>query len=507
MLRQEKLSTSLEAILNVKQLLSTEAETLLTQLDCDSKTLRKMELDTRQLQATNASLTKLLEEIKTCQAITGSECIQLLHEKESLAASDRKLLAEKEELLSENRLITEKLSKHSEETTHLEMSLNEKIMYLTSEKEMACQKIARLKKQQDSLLKEKSALEMQNGDLLAERENSIKTIRDLKRKYDPEASNRRRIIVQEKMKLLGNIDALKKELQERKKENQELANSKCDLSLMLKEAQDAKKNLEKEHTSMMQAKENLNTELKTCCCEKNILLRVGLNLHEECQKLNEEICEIQQTLILEKEARAKENEASLYENNKLHGRMVLLEEEIQGLRACTEQLQTENFTLVQEKTNSEQKVVEIIKEKELLSAETAQLAASIETLKNNFAALSKSKLELQELHSCLTKVLDDLRLNHKVAVTKRAEVLQDNKNLLAKKREMILRNEEVLKEKEMLEESYFILQEISQLAQTNSHISANLLESQSENHTLRKDKSKLTLKTRELETLHSFTVK
>lgn len=504
---QEKLSASLEATLQVKQLLTTEAETLRAQLDCTSKALRKAELDMRQLQTTNASLTKLLEEIKTCRAITDSECVQLLHEKESLAASERKLLAEKEELLSENRTLSEKLSKHSEEATHLEMSLNEKITYLTSEKEMACQKIARLKKQQDSLLKEKSALETQNGDLLAERENSIKAVGDLKRKCDQEAANRR-VAVQEKMKLLGSIDALKKELQERKKENQELANSKCDLSLMLKEAQDARRNLEKEHTNMMQAKESLNAELKTCCCEKNILLRDGLNLQEECQKLKEEIRELQQTLILEKEARAKENETSLYENNKLHGRMVLLEEEIKGLRACTEQLQTENFTLVQEKTNSEQKVVEIIKEKELLSAETAQLAANIETLKSDFAALSKSKLELQELHSCLTKILDDLRLNHEVAVTERAEALQDKKNLLAEKRELMLRNGEVLKEKEKLEESYFILQkEISQLAQTNSHISANLLESQSENRTLRKDKSKLTLKIRELETLHTFTVK
>lgn len=134
-----------------------------------------------------------------------------------------------------------------------------------------------------------------------------------------------------------------------------------------------------------------------------------------------------------------------------------------------------------------------------MQKQLSSLPVLSETLKNNFAALSKSKLELQELHSCLTQILDDLRLNHKVAVTKRAEVLQDNKNLLAKKREMIPRNEEVLKEKEMLEESYLILQEISQLAQTNSHISANLLwESQSENHTLRKDKSKLTLKIREV---------
>lgn len=153
-------------------------------------------------------------------------------------------------------------------------------------------------------------------------------------------------------------------------------------------------------------------------------------------------------------------------------------------------------------------MVEILKEKELLSAEAARLAAKIETLKSDFAALSKSKLELQELHSYLTKMLDDLRLSHEVTLAEQAKAVQDNKNLLAEKREMMLKKEELLKEKEKLAESYFILQkEISQLAKTNSHISANLLESQNENRILRKDKSKLTLKIRELETLHSFTVK
>lgn len=504
---REKLSASLEAAIQIKQLLSTEASGLRTQLDDAQRALRKDELEMRQLQATNTSLSKLLEEIKTSREITDSECIQLLHEKETLASSERRLLAEKEELLSENRLVTEKLKKCSEEATQIEVSLNEKITYLLSEKEVVCQKIAKLKKQHDSLLKEKSVLEMQNGDLLAERENSMKTMGDLKRKYDQESANRR-IIVHEKMKLLGNLDTLKKELQERKRENQELAATKCDLSLMLKEAQNAKKSLEKEHTSILQAKESLNAELQTCCSEKSILLRDGLSLQEECQRLNEEIHRIQQSFILEKEARAQENESSLYENNKLHGRVVLLEQELEELRGCTKQLQSEKFALVQEKTKSEQKVVEIIKEKELLSAETAQLAANIETLKSDFTTLSKSKLELQELHSYLTKILDDLRLKHEMTLADRIKVVQDNKNLLAEKRDMMLTKEELLKEKEKLAESYFILQkEISQLAKTNSHISANLLESQNENRILRKDKSKLTLKIRELETLQSFTVK
>lgn len=504
---REKLSASLEAALQVKELLSAEAAELHAQLDCAGKALRKAELETRQLQASNASLTKLLEEIKTSRAITDSECIQLLHEKESLAASERRLLAEKEELLSESKVMSEQLSRRSEEAAHTELSLSEKIASLVSEKELACQKLTKLKKQQEGLLKDKSALEKQNGDLLAERESSIKAIGDLKRKYDQESANRR-LAVHEKMKLLGSIDALKKELLERKRENQELASSKRDLSLLLQEAQEAARSLEKERGDMLQARERLDAELKTCCCEKSMLLRDGLNLQDECQKLTEEIHALQQSLLLEQEARAKESETALYESNKLHGRLVLLEQEAAGLRACTEELQAEKLVLLQDKAQAEQKVAEIIKEKELLSAETSQLAANIETLKSDFTTLSKSKSELQELHSCLTKILEDLRLNHEVTVAERAQVAQDNQSLLAEQRELMLRQAELLKEKETLEDSYFVLQkELSQLAKTNSHISAKLLEAQAENRTLRKDKSKLSLKLRELEMLQPFTVK
>nr|XP_051693699.1 CAP-Gly domain-containing linker protein 1 isoform X8 [Oryctolagus cuniculus] len=502
---QEKLNASLEAALQVKELLSSEAAGLRAQLDCASKALRKAELETRQLQATNTSLTALLQETKTSRAITDSERLQLLHEKEALAASERRLLAEKEELASESRAITERLSRRSEEAAHAEVGLSEKIACLASEKEAVCQRLSKLRRQQEGLLQDKSVLEKRNADLLAEREGSIKALGDLKRKYDQESANRR-LAVHEKMKLLGSVDALKKELLETKRESQELAASKRDLSLMLKEAQDARKRLEQERADMLHARESLNAELQACCCEKNMLLRDGLNLQEECQKLSEETHAAQQALALEKEARAKESESSLYENKKLHGRLVLLEQEVAELRVRAEELQAEKFALIQEKATSEQRVVEIIKEKELLSAETAQLAANIETLKSDFATLSKSKLELQELHSYLTKILDDLRLNHEVTLAERAKVMQDNQSLLAEQRETAQRRDELLQEKEKLEESYFVLQrELGQLATANSRISAGLLESQAENRTLRKDKSKLALRIRELEALHSFT--
>lgn len=120
---------------------------------------------------------------------------------------------------------------------------------------------------------------------------------------------------------------------------------------MLKEAQNSKKTLEKEHTNMLQAKESIHAELKACSSEKNSLLRDRLNLQEECQKLNEKMQTMQQSLLLEKEARTQDKDSSLYENNKFHGRLALLEQEMEELRACPKELQSENVILIQDKPN------------------------------------------------------------------------------------------------------------------------------------------------------------
>ncbi|CAM9677504.1 unnamed protein product [Rangifer tarandus platyrhynchus] len=153
---------------------------------------------------------------------------------------------------------------------------------------------------------------------------------------------------------------------------------------------------------------------------------------------------MQQSLVLEKEARTQDQESSLYESNKLHRRVALLEQEVEKLRACTQELQSENCTLIQDKTNSEQRMADITKEKELLSAETARLAANIETLKTDFAALSKSKLELQELHNCLTKMLDDLQLNHEVTLAEQAKATQTTGDAMQIREQMTKEETEML---------------------------------------------------------------
>ncbi|KAF1420973.1 hypothetical protein FQV23_0001531, partial [Spheniscus humboldti] len=86
---------------------------------------------------------------------------------------------------------------------------------------------------------------------------------------------------------------------------------------------------------------------KTCSTDREMLTRERTELQDECQKLNGE-------------------------------------KEIEELREKNKELLTEKELLVQRKEKSETKLVEIIKEKEILCAETEQLASSIERLKSDF---------------------------------------------------------------------------------------------------------------------------
>ncbi|KAF1465978.1 hypothetical protein FQA23_0010897, partial [Aptenodytes patagonicus] len=86
---------------------------------------------------------------------------------------------------------------------------------------------------------------------------------------------------------------------------------------------------------------------KTCSTDREMLTRERTELQDECQKLNGE-------------------------------------KEIEELREKNKELLTEKELLVQRKEKSETKLVEIIKEKESLCAETEQLASSIERLKSDF---------------------------------------------------------------------------------------------------------------------------
>ncbi|XP_049623704.1 CAP-Gly domain-containing linker protein 1 [Suncus etruscus] len=488
---QEQLQASLDAALQAKQLLSAQAGHLRSQLDEAATTVHKTELEVLQAQAANTGLTRLLEQLQASREVSTSECLQLLHDKETLTVAERRLAAERKELLGQNSRLAEELRRRSEEAAHVERNLQERLDLLSSEQEQASQKAATLRRQHEALLQEKAALERKLSDLLAQTEESAQALENVTKKHEEEAASRR-LLAQEKTQLLGELDTLKQELQE-------LAAGKGDLALLLLEAQSARKSLEKEQAGLQQAHEALSVELQTCRAEKNVLLRDNLNLQGQYEQLQEESRAAQQALASELDTHAAQSEASSREVGRLQGRMVQLEQELEQLQARSQGLQADNVELTQEKSCADQKAAQMLEEKELLRAEAARLAANIDTLKSDFAALSQSKAELQGLHSCLTQILQDLRRQHEATAAERTQAVQESKRLLAATREL-------QQEKEALAQSYFLLQkEMSQLAATNSHVSAQLLEAQKENRVLRKDRSKLTGKLGELQALQSLT--
>ncbi|XP_063171686.1 CAP-Gly domain-containing linker protein 1 isoform X3 [Candoia aspera] len=503
---QQELHRRLEQALSEKQKLGLKSAALQSELELSDKQLKKVTKDKGQLEASHASLTKLLEEIKASRASTDSELIQLLQEKEALTSSERRLLGEREELLNENKNLSEELAKTSEEAALTGKALNERLSQLSAEKEVASQKSSRLKKQNESLAKEKAVLEARGAELLAEKQSAARALCELKKKHELDISAKR-MLTQDKARLQGSAETLKRELDQKVEENQQLVHHKGELSKILKETQSAKTVLENEYSALLHAKQLLAASLKSSSSEKEMLSKEKVQLQEECQKLSKELRTVFHNLAVEREGRATEKESFLAEDARLRNALSRLEREREQLALKGKEVLVERDRLKQEKLRSESKLEEIMKEKEVLSAETDTLASSIEKSKEEFAALATSKAELQELHSGVSKILEDLRARHELSGLERDKLLQENEVLLSEQKHLVAIKEEILKEKARFSEVYRELhEEITLLAQANSETSAGLLASQNKSQALQREKDALVLKLEEIERLQAQAV-
>ncbi|XP_040982144.1 CAP-Gly domain-containing linker protein 1 isoform X13 [Aquila chrysaetos chrysaetos] len=501
----EELHVSLDNTVSENQALKVRREKMQTELETEHKELKKAMKDNRELKDSLASLSCLLEEIKASREISNSECVQLLQEKEALSSSERRLLAEREELLNENKAIAEKLAKATADAVLAERVFTEKINELNLEKESVFHKLLQFEKHNETLLQEKNELQNKYLELLDENKSSANAISDMKREHELDVSAKR-ALAQENTMLQNSIETLKEDLSKKTLENQELIACKCDLSDLLKEAQDAKRTLENELAAVSHAKQVLSSSFETCSSDREMLTRERTELQDKCQKLNGEVAITKENLTIEKEARKLDKESFLLERMELQSNISFLEKEIEELRDKNKAFLTEKELLFQEKEKSETKLVEIIKEKETLFAETEQLASSIERLKSDFASLSKSKAELQDLHSCVSERLDDLQHKHEVTEKERVKLLHENDSLLAEQRSLLIMKEEILKQKEKFSKDYYKLhEEVALLEQTNSDLSGKLLVCQGKNQMLQEEMNNLALKVKEIETLQAQT--
>ncbi|XP_053849749.1 CAP-Gly domain-containing linker protein 1 isoform X4 [Vidua macroura] len=494
----EKLQVSLDKAVSENQVLKVRGEEMQTQL---TKAMK----DSVELQNSLENLTCLLEEMKASRETLSLECNQLHQEKEALSSSEQRLLAEREQLLNENKATAEKLAKASADAELCERICTEKMNKLTLEKESVLQKLLQFEKHNEALLQEKKELETKYLELLDANKSCAKAVSDLKRERELDLSSRN-ALAQENATLRDSIEALKGELSKKTVENEELMACKCDLSNLLKEAQDAKRALEGELAAASHTEQVLTSSLDACSFAREMLTKERDELQEECQKLNREVALMKETLTMEKEARKLDEKSFLLGRTELQRNICCLEKELEELRERNKVL-AEKALFIQEKEKSKMNLVEIMREEKVLCAEKEEVTANMEQLRNDFASLSKSAAEFQGMHSCIARKMDVFEHEVELMEKEGIENLQDLDSLRNEQESLLISQEGLVSEKGKFFQNYYRLcDEVKLLEKTNSDLSGKLLESQGQNQMLQEQMNNLILKVKEIETLQAQAV-
>ncbi|XP_057893124.1 CAP-Gly domain-containing linker protein 1 [Melospiza georgiana] len=494
----EKLQVSLDQAVSENQVLKVREEEMQTQLS-------KAKKDTQELQSSLENLTRLLEEMKASRDTLSLECNHLHQEKEALSSSEQRLLAEREQLLNENKATAEKLVKASAYAELCERVCAEKMNKLTLEKESVLQKLLQFEEHNEALLQERKELETKYLELLGENESCAKAVSDLKRERELDLLSRN-ALAEENASLQNSIEALKGELSKKTVENQDLMACKCDLSNLLRKAQDAKRALEAELAAAAHTKQVLSSSLDTCSFAREMLTRERDELQEECQKLNKEVALVKESLTLEKEARKLDEKSFLLGRTELQRNICSLEKELEELREKNKVL-AEKTLSIEEKEKCEMKLVEIMREEQVICAEKEHVTANMRRLKSNFASVSRTAAEFRGVHSGIARKMDVLEHEMELMEKEGTEYLQDLEILRKEQKNLLLSQEGLVKEKGILFQDYYRLhEEVKLLEQTNTDLSGKLLESQGQNQMLQEQMKNLILKVKEIETLQAQAV-
>ncbi|XP_062360077.1 LOW QUALITY PROTEIN: CAP-Gly domain-containing linker protein 1 [Cinclus cinclus] len=491
-----KLQVSLDKAVSENQVLKVREEEMQTQF---TKAMK----DTAELENSLASLTRYLEEVKTSRDTLSLECNQLHGEKEALSSSEQRLWAEKEQLLIEKKAIAEKLARALADAELCERICTEEMNKLTLQKESILQKSLQFEKHNEALLQEKKELETKYLELLDENKSCAKAASDLRRERELDLLSMN-ALAQENATLQDSTEALKGELSKKTVENQELMACKCDLSNLLKEAQDDKRALEGELAAASYTKQVLSSSLETCTFAREMLFKERDELQEECQKLNREVALMKETLTLEKEAQKQDEKSFLLGHTELQMSICCLQNELEELREKNKEVLAEKTFLIQEKEKSEMKLMEIMEGKETPYGTEEQLTSSTEQLKVDFASLSRYIAEYQGLHNSIFRKIG--MLEHQMELMKKEEMkLLQKLDSLREEQENLFISKEGQKGK-FFQDYYRLCEEIKLLEQTNSELSGKLLESQGQNQILQEQMNNLILKVKEIETLQSQAV-
>ncbi|XP_069611704.1 CAP-Gly domain-containing linker protein 1 isoform X3 [Ranitomeya imitator] len=400
-----------------------------------------------ELQITNESLTKLLEEIKTSNSVSDSERFNLLQEKESLLSSERKLTTERDNLLKQKEELAGKYQTAVKEAKCVQDQMIDEINNLKNTKDHISFQLNDVEKQLESVSKEKMELQSLNIELQSREQLVIAELECFKtRLEDAEASNL--LLSQEKGRLLQDTESLNFRIVDAEKLSDNLKQTIESLKLIQEQTQRDKSALEEQHGCTLVEKQSLLEDYNKCCLDKDLLIKHRDELQKQILELESGFKSFEQRLAEEKETFRNEKDSLELKCVDFQKSLVDVTEEKEQIILLSKELQCKYEALLEQKENVDNSVNTLLQEKESLELEKNSLCSKLNELNEDLASLKNSKEELQDLYRNLSKTLEEL--HDQLGIKEREIVnLQEEKSRLLLAQESLEKaNVTVLAEKE-----------------------------------------------------------
>ncbi|XP_056391212.1 protein lava lamp isoform X2 [Hyla sarda] len=446
-LKQNELNIKVMELVEEKEKLASNYSELTNKVAQMSKELNQSEKANEELQITNESLTKLIEEIKTNSSISDSERYNLLQEKEMLLSSERKLSAEIGKLLEEREKLVEKSQKSSEEAEQVQDKMIDEINNLKNAKDCIALKLNDMEKQLQSVFEERDAFKSLNVELQSKEQMVIAELESCKmRLEESEASNF--ILSQEKNRLLQEIESLNCRIVDATKLRNELKETIENLKLILEQTQKDKSAVEEQHNGTLMEKQSLLEDYKKCCLDKDLLLKDRDDLEKKVNELEVGFKGFEQRLTEERETFKNKRNSLELRCVELQKGLVNVTEEKEQIHVQSKELLSKYEALLEQKGNVDDLLNTLSQEKESLELEKNGLSSQFKDLSKDFVSLNNSKELLQDLYNSVSKMVEDLRCQNEIKDIEIANLQEEKSRLIVAKETLEKVNSTVLAEKE-----------------------------------------------------------
>ncbi|CAJ0931680.1 unnamed protein product [Ranitomeya imitator] len=445
--QENELNIKVMELTKEKNKLAADHSEMTTKVAVMENALDHSEKANVELQITNESLTKLLEEIKTSNSVSDSERFNLLQEKESLLSFERKLTTERDNLLKQKEELAGKYQTAVKEAKCVQDQMIDEINNLKNTKDHISFQLNDVEKQLESVSKEKMELQSLNIELQSREQLVIAELECFKtRLEDAEASNL--LLSQEKGRLLQDTESLNFRIVDAEKLSDNLKQTIESLKLIQEQTQRDKSALEEQHGCTLVEKQSLLEDYNKCCLDKDLLIKHRDELQKQILELESGFKSFEQRLAEEKETFRNEKDSLELKCVDFQKSLVDVTEEKEQIILLSKELQCKYEALLEQKENVDNSVNTLLQEKESLELEKNSLCSKLNELNEDLASLKNSKEELQDLYRNLSKTLEEL--HDQLGIKEREIVnLQEEKSRLLLAQESLEKaNVTVLAEKE-----------------------------------------------------------